>query len=98
MSNALTVIAYKKSPHESRRKIRTGSSGLAHIDHIITPLIRDNGQSVAHVFHSNSESLGISRSTLYQYINDWYYVKKNNCMDAIKDTGSRRSVEMYRNG
>lgn len=52
------------------RLIRTGSSGLTHIDHIITPLIRDNGQSVAHVFHSHSESLGISRSTLYQYIND----------------------------
>lgn len=62
--------AYEKSPHESRRKIRTGSSELAHIDLIITPLIRDNGQSVAHVFHSHSESLGISRSTLYQYIDD----------------------------
>lgn len=36
--------AYEMSLHESRRKIRTGSSRLAHIDHIITPLIRDNSQ------------------------------------------------------
>ena len=40
------------------------------IYHIITPLIRDNGQSVAHVFHSHSESLVISWSTLYRYIDN----------------------------
>lgn len=61
---------YEDTLHDSRKKVRTGSEGLKHIDHIVTPLIRDNGQSVSHVFHTHSKILGISRSTLYRYIDD----------------------------
>lgn len=68
---------YESTLRESRKKIRTGSDGLKHIDKIVTPLIRDNGQSVSHVFHSHSESLGISRSTLYRYIDDNRLTVKN---------------------
>ena len=62
--------AYEATLHESRRKIRTGSTGIHHIDHIVTPLIRDQGQTIAHVFNNHSDELGISRSTFYRYVDD----------------------------
>ena len=60
---------YEKSLHDPTDKSAPVLPD-SHIYHIITPLIRDNGQSVARVFHSHSESLGILIFTLYRYIDN----------------------------
>ena len=69
--------AYRKSLLSCRRKIRTGSDGLNHIDKIVTPLIRDHKQTVGHVFSTHSKQLGISRSTFYRYVDANLLTVKN---------------------
>ena len=69
-SPARAQSAYEATLHEVRRKIRTGSDGLNHIDHIVTPLVRDQGQTVAHIYNTYGDEIGISKSTLYRYIDD----------------------------
>ena len=69
-SPARAQSAYEATLHEVRRKIRTGSDELNHIDHIVTPLVRDQGQTVAHIYNTYGDEIGISKSTLYRYIDD----------------------------
>ena len=59
---------YMKTLKESRSGIRSSAEGIAYIDELITPLIKEKGQTVDHILLSNE--LGISRSTLYRYIDD----------------------------
>lgn len=59
---------YEEQLHSCRRKVRTGSVGLDHINHVLTPLIRDQKQTLGHIYASHAEELGISRSTCYRYI------------------------------
>ena len=73
---------YERTLHDSRQKIRTGSIGLSHIDHIITPLIRDKGQSLAHVYATHADELGISRSTCYRYIDNNLLTVRNSDLPA----------------
>ena len=54
-SPARAQSAYEATLHEVRRKIRTGSDGLNHIDHLVTPLVRDQGQTVAHIYNTYGE-------------------------------------------
>ena len=62
--------AYESTLHLSREKIRTGEEGLRFLDSLVTPLIRDQKQTVAHVFSTHGEQMGISRSTFCRYVND----------------------------
>lgn len=61
---------YESTLHLSREKIRTGEKGLRFLDNLVMPLIRDQRQTVAHVFSTHGEQMGISRSTFYRYVND----------------------------
>ena len=69
-SPARVQSAYEATLHEVRRKIRTGSDRLNHIDHIVTPLIRDQSQTVAHIYNTYGDEIGISKSTLYRYFDE----------------------------
>ena len=61
-------LDYEKLLHDCRRKVRTGSAGFDHINQIITPLVRDQKQTMGHIYATHAEELGISRSTCYRYI------------------------------
>ncbi len=56
----------KKSLVESRRGPAISQQAIQRIDNILVNGLKDHNQSIAHIEHSNQ--LGISRSTLYRYI------------------------------
>lgn len=51
-----------------RQSLQPCSNGIQYLNSILTPAIKENGQTVSHVFASYGDHLGISRSTLYRYI------------------------------
>lgn len=57
---------YKDKLSASRSKIHSSSEGIAYINELVSPLVLDNGQTIDHILLSND--VGISRSTLYRYI------------------------------
>ncbi len=52
----------------SRQSIHLDEEEVLSLNELVTPLIR-NGQSPSHVFMNHQEQLGISKTTLYDYIN-----------------------------
>lgn len=73
----LAQKAYEEELHSCRQKIRTGSEGLKYIDRLITPLIRENHQTIGHIYSTHGEELGISRSTCYRYIDQGRLTVRN---------------------
>lgn len=57
---------YKDKLSSSRRNIQSSKEGIAYINGLVSPLILDNGQTIDHILASND--VGVSRSTLYRYI------------------------------
>ena len=57
---------YKDKLSSSRRSIQSSKEGIAYINGLVSPLILDNGQTIDHILASND--VGVSRSTLYRYI------------------------------
>lgn len=57
---------YKDKLSSSRRGIHSSSEGIAYINEIVSPLVLKQGQTIDHILLSND--IGISRSTLYRYI------------------------------
>lgn len=60
---------YNDFKSESRIGIRLSQEEIYKINNIITPLIRDQHQSVNHVFINNPDLLYFSKPTFYSYIN-----------------------------
>ena len=58
---------YEKTRSESRKGINTSEEDLKRINALVSPLILQH-QSFAHIYATHGEELGISRSTLYNYI------------------------------
>ena len=52
----------------SRQSIHLDEQEIRDLNELVTPLIR-NGQSPSHIFMNHQEELGISKTTLYDYIN-----------------------------
>ncbi|MBR2086128.1 MAG: IS30 family transposase [Oscillospiraceae bacterium] len=52
----------------SRESIHLDEQEVIALNELVTPLIR-NGQSPSHIFMNHQEELGISKTTLYDYIN-----------------------------
>ena len=59
----------------SRSKIQSSKEGIAYINSVLTPLIKDKGQTIDHILLSND--VGVSRSTLYRYIDKGLLEVKN---------------------
>lgn len=57
---------YLKTLKESRSGIKASKEGLAYLDNLVSPLVKNNGQTIDHILLSND--VGVSRSTLYRYI------------------------------
>jgi IS30 family transposase len=49
---------------------------LERIDHLISPLIK-KGQSINHIYATHSEEIGVSKKTLYTYINENIFLINN---------------------
>ena len=58
---------YEKTRSESRKGINASEEDLKRINALVSPLILQH-QSFAHIYATHGEELGISRSTLYNYI------------------------------
>ncbi|SJZ43540.1 IS30 family transposase [Anaerorhabdus furcosa] len=63
---------YRSTLIVSRHKVGCGSDAFDYLNDLLLPLIKDKGQSFNHVFASISNQLGISKSTLYRYIDKGY--------------------------
>ena len=59
---------YEEELHSCRRKARTGPTGIDHLNHILVPLVKENRQTIGHIYATHCKELGISRSTCYRYI------------------------------
>ena len=62
---------------KSHNKVSCGLEAFEYLNTILTPLIKDKRQSIDHIYATNKEVLGISRSTLYRYIEKGYLEVRN---------------------
>ena len=59
---------YKEVLVSSRTGINVTEDELKKIDSIVSPLVRDKSQSLNHIFASHAGEIGVSQSTVYNYI------------------------------
>ena len=57
---------YRDKLSSSRKSIHSSAEGIAYINKLVSPLVLKQGQTIDHILLSND--VGISRSTLYRYI------------------------------
>ena len=60
---------YNEFKSESRIGIRLSQEEIYQINNVITPLIKDQHQSINHVFINNPDLLYFSKPTFYSYVN-----------------------------
>lgn len=60
---------YNEFKSEARIGIRLSQEEIYNINNVITPLIRDQHQSINHVFINNPDLLYFSKPTFYSYVN-----------------------------
>lgn len=58
---------YLSTLKNSRKGVRTSPQRLCEINEILAPLV-EKGQSINHIMASHSEEIGLSRKTIYNYI------------------------------
>lgn len=68
---------YKERLTKSRIGINLSKDEAYDIDKLITPLIRDKKQSIAHVYANHPDELFFSRTTMYKYVNLGVFSIKN---------------------
>lgn len=61
----------------SREGINQTPESIQRINDIITPLIKEKGQSLAHIYATHAEELGCSQRTLYEYIDAGVFDVRN---------------------
>lgn len=67
---------YIKELSDSRKGIRTSPERLVELNDLLFPLV-DKGQSINHIFSSHSEEIGLSRKTIYNYIDSHAFSVRN---------------------
>lgn len=67
---------YEETLRDSRIGINCTIEELKRIDNVVAPLI-DKGQPISHIFATHSDEIGISRKTLYNYIDMGAVTVKN---------------------
>lgn len=81
---------YLKTLKDSRSFIRASKDGLNYLDELITPLIKEKGQTIDHILLSND--VGVSRSSLYRYIDKGLLSVKNiDLKRRVRYSRSRKS-------
>jgi IS30 family transposase len=61
---------YRKTLVSSREGINQTPESIQRMNDLLTPLLKENKQSIAHVYATHAEELGCSRRTLYTYISE----------------------------
>lgn len=59
---------YRNTLVSSREGINQTPESIQKLDNLLTPLLRDKKQSIAHVYATHADEIGCSRRTLYTYI------------------------------
>lgn len=68
---------YKEMLSTKRIGINLSKDEAYDIDTLITPLIRDNNQTIAHVYANHPDEIKFSRTTMYKYVNLGVFSLKN---------------------
>ena len=73
---------YEEELHSCRRKARTGSAGIDHLNHILVPLVKENRQTIGHIYAAH----GI---TVLKYQIAWYFSRKGSDLVASGRKGRK---------
>lgn len=68
---------YKEKLSKSRIGINLSKDEAYNIDTVISPLIRDKQQTIAHVYANHPDEINFSRSTMYKYVDMGVFSFKN---------------------
>ena len=68
---------YTSFRSESRQGIRISKEEIYEINNVITPLIKNQKQSINHVFINNPDLLYFSKTTFYSYVNNNVFSFRN---------------------
>lgn len=68
---------YRRVLVASREGINQTPESIQRINDIITPLIKEKGQSPAHIYATHANELGVSLRTLYEYIDAGVFEVRN---------------------
>jgi len=60
---------YEEKRSTSRQGINLTKDEVYDIDKLITPLIKEKGQNIAHIYANHPDEICFSRTTMYNYIN-----------------------------
>jgi len=67
---------YKKRLSDSREGVQMSRDEMNALDELVSPLIK-KGQPISHIYATHEEEIGISKRTLYHYIDLGYLQVKN---------------------
>lgn len=85
---------YKENLRESREGINLTKDEVYELDKLITPLIKDNKQSIAHIYANHPDELHFSRMTMYNYVDLGVFSFKN--MDLPRKVKYKKRKENER--
>ena len=68
---------YRVTLISSREGINQTPESIQRINDIITPLIKEKGQSIAHIYATHAQELNCSQRTLYEYIDAGVFEVRN---------------------
>lgn len=68
---------YREKLKESRYGIDLTKDEAYDLDKLISPLIKEKKQSIAHIYANHSDEISFSRTTMYNYINLGIFTIKN---------------------
>lgn len=68
---------YKERLSKSRIGINLSKDEAYDIDTVITPLIRDKHQTIAHIYANHPDEINFSRTTMYKYVDIGVFSFKN---------------------
>ena len=68
---------YRTTLVTTREGINQTPESIQRMNDILTPLIREKGQSLAHIYATHAEELGCSQRTLYEYIDAGIFDVRN---------------------
>jgi IS30 family transposase len=97
--------SYRQTLVNSREGINQTPESIQAINDLLVPLLKDNRQSIAHVYATHAEEIGCSRRTLYSYINAGIFEVRNIDLRRVvrykkrkKPTRSSSKDRAYRKG
>lgn len=68
---------YEETRSESRLGINISKEEIYELDKLISPLLKDKKQSIAHIYNNHLDEIWFSRTTMYNYIDLGIFTVKN---------------------